>query len=433
MGYVKNISSNVVNQVLKIIIGFLVSILIARALGPENQGYISYVLLIFGIIGSYGHFGINNATVYFHKKSQYSEEQIYRTNTSYLLLNFIIISIIVLTLRHYNLFLKEYSQFYIYGGLIFIFCSYLLNNHNLFFLGNENIIESNKYSLQAFFFKSIFIILFFVTHLLNKPSYFVISVLAVFLNMVLLHRKFEHKLSFQINKSLLKEEFKYGLIVYFSSLFVFLHYRVDQIFIKYMKGNAELGVYTIAVTLAELLFIIPTSVTLALTSKLINCQETIKKHIITTQTIKFTFYICLVLCVCGMFGALLIPYIYGIAYKKAIVTTMILLTGIIFASVGRISFPYFFSEGKAFFHLIITFITLSINIILNLVLIPHYSLYGAAFASSISYFIYGLYYVFLFVKREHFTLKEMFYISKEDIQIAKGLVYTRIPRRKNDH
>ena len=38
-------------------IGFVTSILIARSLGPENQGQLSYYVLIFGLIATYGHLG----------------------------------------------------------------------------------------------------------------------------------------------------------------------------------------------------------------------------------------------------------------------------------------------------------------------------------------------------------------------------------------
>lgn len=433
MGYKRNVSSNIINQIIKISFGFLISILIARALGPEKQGYIAYILLVLGIIASYAPLGINNATVYFQKRDGISEQNLFQTNTTYLFLNFLIITIILLILYSFKLFMSDYPVFYLFGAIIYIFSSYLVSNHNLFFLGNENIVESNKYAIQAFFTKAVIITLLYILAYLNAYTYFAITVLALLLNAILLNRKLSFTFHFQMDWKLLKQEFSYGLIVYFSSLFIFLNYRIDQILIKYMKGNADLGVYTIAVTLAELLFVIPTGISSALTARLVNCKDELIKRKTTSQTIKFSFYVCMVLCFVGMAGSFLVPYVYGAAYKKAILSTIILLVGIIFASLGRVSFPYFFASGKAFFHLVITFITLLLNLGLNFVFIPKYGIHGAALASSISYCIYGIYYIVLFVVKEKFTFRDFFCFEKNEIKQFISIIKNYHPRSNNDN
>jgi hypothetical protein len=57
MGYSKNISHNLFTQILKIIFGMLTGIIVARALGPAGQGYVTYIILIFTLLGNFGHFG----------------------------------------------------------------------------------------------------------------------------------------------------------------------------------------------------------------------------------------------------------------------------------------------------------------------------------------------------------------------------------------
>ena len=52
MSYKKNIASNFITQIIGLILGFVTSILIARALGPEGKGYLAYFLLIIGLINS---------------------------------------------------------------------------------------------------------------------------------------------------------------------------------------------------------------------------------------------------------------------------------------------------------------------------------------------------------------------------------------------
>ena len=71
MKFKKNVISNLVYHAITIIIGFFTSILIARGLGTSNQGQLSFYILIFGLIASYGSIGINNSTSYFLKRSKY--------------------------------------------------------------------------------------------------------------------------------------------------------------------------------------------------------------------------------------------------------------------------------------------------------------------------------------------------------------------------
>ena len=86
MKYKKNIISNVILHILSIGIGFATSILIARGLGPTNQGEFSFYVLIFGLIASYGHFGITTSTSYFMKRSKYIDEDVVNTNATILII-----------------------------------------------------------------------------------------------------------------------------------------------------------------------------------------------------------------------------------------------------------------------------------------------------------------------------------------------------------
>lgn len=86
MKFKKNVISNIILHIITIAVGFFTSILIARRLGTTNQGQLSYYILIFGIIASYGHIGINSATSYFLKKTKFDNQQIINNNISILML-----------------------------------------------------------------------------------------------------------------------------------------------------------------------------------------------------------------------------------------------------------------------------------------------------------------------------------------------------------
>ncbi|MDZ4182778.1 MAG: oligosaccharide flippase family protein [Candidatus Cloacimonadaceae bacterium] len=419
MGYKANIASNLLNQCIRIALGFFTSVIVARSLGPEGQGYVAYIVLVFTLMGTFGHLGLNNAVMYFQKRSGYDKDQLFRLNTGFLFLMFLIISTGVIALWASGIVLSEYSYYFIALGLIYVISHFLYDNHQSWFIAEEQIVRSNRLSISVFFAKTAIIIVLWLSGTLNIRSFFAVTVLALLANAMVLQIVLKKRLGFHWDPSLFKAEIRYGMIVYMGALFAFLHYRLDQIMIKAMLGIEALGVYTISVILAELLFLIPLSVTSALTGKLYNTEDPAQGRRITAQTVKLTLYVCAFFALMGMAGSFLIPLFYGAAFQGAVSSTIILLAGVTFASVARVSAPYFFTQGRPLFHLIITFATLLLNGGLNLLLIPRMGINGAALASSVSYFCYGGYYLGVFVKVERFSCKELFALSPADFKLLK--------------
>lgn len=419
MGYRANITSNLVNQILHLVIGAVTSILASRVLGPEGLGFVAYIILIFTLLGDFGHFGLNNAVIFFKKRKEINHSHLYNVNVTVLIILATAISCIVLILRSNSWFLSEYNYLFILGGIIFIFSDLLFSHYYAWFVGDELIRESNRFIITSFFIKSGIIILLWLTRTLNPLTYFYTSVLGMMLNAIFLGTHTGERFRPKIDLSLLKAEYSYGGIIFLASCCDFLHYRVDQLMIKQMLGISYLGIYSIAVTLAGLMFLLPSSINSALLGKLYNTNDKQQFRQVMSQTYKLTFWFCLTLSIIGIPLSLLIPLFYGKAFAGAIVSTQILLVGTIFASCAQVSMQYFFSTGQPHIHLIATFSTLMVNIGLNLWLIPLKGITGAAIASCISYFIYGVLYLIIFLVKEKFSINEMLALSLSDLKNLK--------------
>lgn len=417
MGYKANITSNLINQVIRLAVGALTGIIVARILGPTGLGYVTYIVLIFTLIGDFGHFGLNNAVMYFKKRSGYEPDHIFKVNATFLGLLFLAVSAVVLILRSTGLALGEYDYLYILGGLVFVASDLFFTCFHSWYIGDERIVESNRTIRMVFLLKSAAILILWLAGLLTPASFFSVTVLAMLLNAVLLKINLKQGFSPRIDLRLLKEEYSFGSILWLGAIFAFLHYRVDQFMIKQLLGVADLGVYSVAVSLAELMFLIPVSINSALLGKLYNTDDKDASRRVMSQTLKLSLYVCLGLALAGIPLSLLIPVVYGEAYSGAVICTMILLAGVVFASLAKVSAPYFFTLKKPVFHLVITFITLLLNASLNYVLIPVHGITGAAFASSVSYLAYGVFYVLLLMLREKFTARELFHLEPGDIRM----------------
>lgn len=422
MSYKKNIASNFIVKIISIILGIVTSILVVRSLGAEGKGYIVYFLLIIGLISNYGHFGIINATTYFQKRSKYKEQDVFNVNITYLLIISIIISIIIVLFKFNNIILCEYNWLMTIGGLVIIISTFIFTCTNFFYIGNERIVEINKYNITFVFINFTLICMLYLLGFLNIFSYFSLMVLISIIKPMWFIVKLGLKIKFKIDINLLKAEFKYGIIIYFSALFGFLFYRCDQFLIKRMLGNSQLGIYSVAVVLAELVLLVPASVTTALTGRLYNIEEkSNKRNSITSLTIKYTFYVCLILSIIGIFMTPLIPMVYGKDFAPARQVTIILFIGVIFASIGKVSYPYFFTEGKPWIHLCITFLVFMFNLIFNLILIPIFGIRGAAISSTIAYFLYGVIYLCCFLKMKVIKIDELL-LNKVDFKLGTNII-----------
>ncbi|MCB5263075.1 MAG: polysaccharide biosynthesis C-terminal domain-containing protein [Candidatus Cloacimonetes bacterium] len=422
MGYSKNIGHNFFTQILKIIFGVFTGVIVARTLGPEGQGYIAYILLVFNLLGGFGHFGLSSAVTYFQKKSAFDRTQIYSSNVNTLsLISLVLVGLVALA-RARGLLLDSYSTVYIVGGVFLMVSTIFTNHHQAWLVGDEKIIQNNNIGLIVFFLRSLAIVVFWLLGLLTPLSFFCIMVVSMLLWFIIIQLALKEKYLCLVSLPALKAEFKYGAYGWWSALFAYLLLRVDQIMIKQYLGVSELGIYSIAVIIAELMFLLPTAITSALIGRLYNLPETDNGSVLTARTIRLSFYVCLILSFVGILGSFLIPFVYGAAFARASSVTIILLPGVLFACIPRIASPWFYVQGKPHIHLWITFCTFALNLGANLILIPKMGIKGAALATTISYAGFGIWYVLQLALGEKFGFAALLKPNPEDWQIIRGLL-----------
>lgn len=421
MGYSKNIGHNLFTQVIKIIFGALTSIIVARSLGPTKMGYVAYILLIFNLIGTFGHFGLTSAVAFFQKKSGFERAAIYNTNINILALIAVLLSILVILARSTGWLLSGYNSWYILGGLILMISTTFTSHHQAWLIGDEKIIPNNNIGLIVFFSRSIAILGFYLCGWLTPFSFFYLNVFGMLLWFILIQIKIHEPYIFMVKLPVLKAELKYGAFGWWSALFAYLHLRVDQIMIKQYLGVTELGIYSIAVSISELLFLLPVAITGALIGRLYNLPAGDDGRMLTARTIRLSLYICIILAAIGVLGSFLIPVVYGLPYIRATQATIILLPGVLLACIPKIASPWFYAEGKPHIHLRITLLTFIVNLVANLILIPLMGINGAALATTIAYICYGGWYIAQLAIGENFGFKALLKLDPEDGQILRRL------------
>ena len=177
----------------------------------------------------------------------------------------------------------------------------------------------------------------------------------------------------------------YGIRLYPATLSGFFSYRADVYLLALLgAGSAELGLYSIAVGLAELLFFLPDSVVVVFFPHVAGGtrdEADRETAVVTRVTLAMTALAALPLAAAAIVAVnVLLP-----AYVGSLPALFVLLPGVVMLSASKTLSAYLNGIGRGGIVSITALLSLAANIGLNLVLIPAYGIVGAAAASLVSY------------------------------------------------
>jgi O-antigen/teichoic acid export membrane protein len=221
---------------------------------------------------------------------------------------------------------------------------------------------------------------------------------------------------------LLKQMLKFGWQLGMVNIVTYLNYRVDMFLVERMVGTAKLGLYSVAVNGSEILWYTSTAIAVAICAPVgIAAQEQAGR--ITAKAIRHTLLINLLLGIGLWIGfEFMLPVIYTKVYLPSLVPFRILLPGVLAYGLAGIFSTYFTHQlGKPKIPLMISALSMILNVIICLILIPRLGMAGGAWATTISYLIAIGLLVLLFIKNAKISLGELFSINEDDITDYKQL------------
>lgn len=411
--FIKNLSPNanrVLNNIIwllfdkgiKMALGLLIGIWIARYLGPEHFGKFNYGQSFIAIFAAFVNLGLDTTLVKKLVDKTYSDEAILGTGFYLRLYGAVVAYVLTITSAYFIDFKQDRLSFYIIAVLSFSFIFQSIDVIDLYLQSHLKSKVSVIIKNLSYLISSVFKIYL----LINKYSvvYFAIAlVLDLFLASIVL-AVYTNKKSFinlakwrwdgKIATSLLSTS--WPLII--SALSVVLYMRMDQIMIKNMLGSVEVGNYSAAVRITELFFILPVVITNSAFPILVKSR--------TNQAIYYNnltklygtlIYISIFLSLSILiFSPFIISILYGEQYQSAASVLNIHVWSSLFVFVGVASSQQLVIEGQSKISLYRTLLGLGTNLILNIYLIPIYGVKGAAIATLLSYAVSSFFSNFLF-------------------------------------
>jgi O-antigen/teichoic acid export membrane protein len=415
-------------QILRMIAGFLVGVWVARYLGPEKFGLFSYALAFVSIFQGIAKLGLDGIVV--RNLVQEPEKRDVYLGTSFWLkllggiITFLIITIILVV---QSLLTSHFSPLTSHFSLLTFYLSPLTSN---FFT------ETNIYILIIAFgiiFQSFEVIDFYYQATVQAKyisirriiQLILSSIIKIFLVLTgadliwfvlvslfdiislsimgwLIYRSqglpnFVRYFDIEIGKKLLKDSWPLLL----SSIAISIYMRIDQVMIKNMLGDREVGLYSAAIKLVEVWYFIPMIITQSVFPAIVNAKKISEELYYKRLQQLFSLLIWMAIFIAipiSVFSHQIIYLFYGERFTEASNVLKITIWASLFVSIGVGTGQWFLTENLqnlVFYRTLYGAIT---NVILNFILIPYFGIIGASIATIVS-FALAAYFSLLFNKK----------------------------------
>lgn len=178
----------------------------------------------------------------------------------------------------------------------------------------------------------------------------------------------------------------YGARLYPASITGYFNYRADTYIIQALMAapGLALGLYSMAVTMAELVFYVPDSVSTIFLPRVAGATEEEGQRIVG-RVGRLTMTVTLAVAVCLIPVAFLGIHIVLPAYVDSLPAFLVLLPGVVSLSLAKVMTSYVSGRGRPGLVSAGAIAALVANLGFNLVLIPRLGIVGASLSSVVSY------------------------------------------------
>lgn len=428
-GFLRQSMLNFTAQLLLAALMFLTSVLIARWLGPTNNGAYNLAILIITMSFQFINLGIGTSNVYFTGNRQFP--------LSAIISNSLILSVglTLLTAAAFSglvqvegiqTFLKSNQLTALQLGLVvlsvpLVTCLLFLNG---VLLGQGRFNAYNGVNIARSLLQLLLLAILVAVLALGLDgaiwSYVLATASALLLNAWLIRATMPHR--FTLNLPLLRASITYGVKAYLGNLIQFLSYRINVFLVAYFLGVEAVGYYAIAIMVAEGLWLIAGSVGQVLFPRVSSLGESDANRLTPRVTRHVLFVVSFIAVGIALLAKPLIGIVFGSAYLPAVPALLWLLPGVVLLSIPKILSQDLAGRGRPELGATSAFFALVVSLPLNWFLIPLWGLEGAAFASTVGYAAAAIVVVVAFCRLSGISWRETLLIKPGDFRLYVQII-----------
>lgn len=373
------------------IISVIINIWVARYLGPDNFGKLSYALAFAGMFSFIANLGIGSILV--RDLVRYPEKRDKLLGTAFILtLGGGVLAFLITSVGAFFLISSTIIRILtIVFALTFIISS--VSVISSYFQANVQAKKNAQAQIATIFLSSILKVIIILSGkgiiwlmMVYVFDYIFSSIYYVFNYLKRGYYIFEWK----FDKGVARDMLSVSWLVMLSSAAAYIYMKIDQVMIGFYLDSVAVGLYAAAVRLVEIWYFIPTLICTSLFPAIINAKKMDEEKY--RRRLRNLY-----LLLAGIAATIAIPstllanwfinVFFGPAYNDSIIILQIYIwSGIgLFLTWGLNQ--YFLVENRLYALFSLSFFSMLLNIILNLFFIPRFDLQGAAWATLISYTI----------------------------------------------
>lgn len=375
--------------ILQKIFAFIYFTLIARWLGANDIGLYVFAVSLVTILAVFIDFGLSPVLI--RESAKFKEKANNYLNNVITIKILLAIITFVATVIIINLLNKPtIAQTMVYlAGLVMIFDSFTLSFWAIF-----RAWQNLKYEAISIAINQIIIIVIGLAGVLLKlPLYILIIALLVgslfnfIYSLTLLKTKLNFKFKFSWQPDILKTLFKIALPFAIAGIFARGYMYIDQVLLSVLIGDNSLGWYSVAYKMTYALQFFPAAFAAAIFPAMSNYYLCEKEKL--QKVFEKSMYFLIILAIPIALGVAsladkIILFLYTDQYQPSIITLQIFIFAVIGLFLGYPVGSILNACDKQTINTINMGITMVLNIILNITLIPQYQHLGAAIAALIS-------------------------------------------------
>jgi PST family polysaccharide transporter len=399
------------DKIIRMAIGLFVAAWVARYLGPDQYGLLNFSLALVVLVGVLANLGLQELIIRNIVKEPEKRDELLGTAFIIKAVGGVLVFFISILIA----FLIRPDDSLTHMLIIIIAAGPIFQSFDVIEYYFKSQVEA-KYSVIA---KSIS---FFVINVLKVVLIIVEAPLIAFAfavtadillgsaSLVAAYRlsgKYIRK--WKINLALAKEYLAEGYLLAISAIAVVIYMRIDQIMIGQLIGDKEVGVYSAAVKLSEVLYVIPLALMESTAPVLVKAyKENIKKYNSSLQKLFNLFTVIgLAIAMPTIFlSDWIVEIVFGGAYSNSSGIFAIHIWSIIFVGWVLLRHYVLIFEKIVYITMIATLFGAAANVIANYFLIPIYKGEGAAIATLISQIISSTFILIFFKKSKKLVVME---------------------------
>ena len=219
---------------------------------------------------------------------------------------------------------------------------------------------------------------------------------------------------------------KAGWPLMLSSIAVMIYMKIDQIMIGQMLGNDAVGIYSAAARFSEIWYFIATAVAASVLPAILEAKKNNEAQYRQRLQALFdlmTWIAIIVALPVTFFATPLVTMLFGADYSEAGGVLAIHVWATVFVFLGVAGGNWFLAENQQLISLQRTALGAAVNVLLNIVLIPMLGVVGAAWATLISYAVAAM----LSDAMQHAT-RDMFMMKLKSFSLLSS--FDRLTRSK---